>query len=900
MRTINLLFIFAWVILAMGCTPSSSENKKSTANSIVVDPKLTAPIIANSDNIIYLASTTSVTISWTSIYPRFYFKAQDMTDNKTVLSSDKLQAKTITIPVVAGHSYSISVNGADNANNKKTMSPADVLNFSVSKSEFSCTNGSQTALACTTANGVGSQTKTCNDNFYILSTCALVNCNAGYSVVNGVCSSSPSISTPTTSTCTGPLSQSCTIANGSGIQTRTCTNGVYSEFTSCGVANCNIGYTASAHSCVASNSGQITAAKSISYYGVTIHFSEFHSVGKFANGEPWVVGPVTVTGIDKPSLPINSPRTGGAMINPIPGGAQGFASSLVSTDAIPHVHGYKASLDVSLKYPFVVKAGDSLIVSRASETEPNSPNLVEVIIGLIVFDRAPPEGSFRPSLYGTDHKVRFNVSDIDWSVLQNLPPVPLTPTQEYIEADARLPALPWWEWGSNWDSTSTRPMANCGAGDGGGFRSNYGREVAAKWGNVALWLNTKNTQAVKRKTMIQTIQAGIDLHSYFDQGGVLYGSGGHQVGRKFLAILAAAALKDTRFIEHASNPTLLVEDVTTFFVQQSDVGRAVQGGAAAMYTQADVGMAEWGITHLWDPSKDDRRWRDGVPYRFAQWPNMNGHVLATDLMGLRGLWNHPAVFAYSERFEKAEPHAESFLGQMWNAYKPASDALRLFPVTITPNGGTFTSAQLVTMSTPENAEIRYTLDGSLPNESSLLYTAPIFIDSYKVFRAASFKTGRTHSGVTNTATFAYPMAMIPSSNWSLHFVDSEEAEGYSSTNAFDGNQNTFWHTEWRLKPTPPPHEIQINLGNSHKIDGFRYLPRQDSTTVGNVGKYEFYISNDGVNWGNPVAKGEFANTSIAKEVRVVPKSGQYIRFRGLTEANGWEYMNIAELGVSAQ
>lgn len=140
---------------------------------------------------------------------------------------------------------------------------------------------------------------------------------------------------------------------------------------------------------------------------------------------------------------------------------------------------------------------------------------------------------------------------------------------------------------------------------------------------------------------------------------------------------------------------------------------------------------------------------------------------------------------------------------------------------------------------------------------------------------------------------------IPSPNgWTLVSADSEDLLGYSAAHAFDGDPNTFWHTTWRNDTAaPPPHEIQINLGTSQTINGFRYLPRQDGWLSGTVGQFEFYVSTDGVNWGSPVAAGTFPCTHDLKEVRFAATSGQYIKLRGLTDSNGGLYMSVAELGL---
>ncbi|MDA8105735.1 MAG: putative Ig domain-containing protein [Nitrospiraceae bacterium] len=146
------------------------------------------------------------------------------------------------------------------------------------------------------------------------------------------------------------------------------------------------------------------------------------------------------------------------------------------------------------------------------------------------------------------------------------------------------------------------------------------------------------------------------------------------------------------------------------------------------------------------------------------------------------------------------------------------------------------------------------------------------------------------------------LTVIPHTNWSLKSVDSQErtCEDGAAVNSFDGNNATFWHTQWCGGNPPPPHEIQINLGASYSIGGFRYLPRQDGSANGRVGQYEFYVSSDGVNWGSAVAAGTFANTATEKEVRFTATAGRYVRLKALTEVNGNPWTSMAEINVLGQ
>ena len=130
-------------------------------------------------------------------------------------------------------------------------------------------------------------------------------------------------------------------------------------------------------------------------------------------------------------------------------------------------------------------------------------------------------------------------------------------------------------------------------------------------------------------------------------------------------------------------------------------------------------------------------------------------------------------------------------------------------------------------------------------------------------------------------------------------MDSQELIGSDGrgVNGFDGNTGTIWHTQYLNGAPAPPHEIQINLGSSANLNGFVYVPRQDGSSHGWIGQYEFYVSTDGVNWGSPVATGTFANTATAKQVSFAPKTGQYVRLRALSEVNGLPYTSMAELYV---
>ena len=131
-------------------------------------------------------------------------------------------------------------------------------------------------------------------------------------------------------------------------------------------------------------------------------------------------------------------------------------------------------------------------------------------------------------------------------------------------------------------------------------------------------------------------------------------------------------------------------------------------------------------------------------------------------------------------------------------------------------------------------------------------------------------------------------------------VDSEEtaSENGRGTNAVDGNPDTFWHTEWTDANPECPHEIIVQLTPPSTIKGFTYLPRQDEEENGTIRNYEFYVSDDGKDFGKPVKKGEFAPSKNKKTVTFdQPVKCSFFKLRALSEINDNAWTSAAEIGV---
>ena len=155
------------------------------------------------------------------------------------------------------------------------------------------------------------------------------------------------------------------------------------------------------------------------------------------------------------------------------------------------------------------------------------------------------------------------------------------------------------------------------------------------------------------------------------------------------------------------------------------------------------------------------------------------------------------------------------------------------------------------------------------------------------------------AATSNVAPVAAPMSKA-----ALKFirVDSEETAGEDGkgANAVDGDPATIWHTPWQDANPPCPHEIVIELTPPATIKGFTYLPRQDDSENGMIKGYEFYVSNDGQDFGQPVAKDEFADGKDLKTVPFNPQACRFIKLKALSEINGEAWTSAAEIGVVPQ
>lgn len=139
---------------------------------------------------------------------------------------------------------------------------------------------------------------------------------------------------------------------------------------------------------------------------------------------------------------------------------------------------------------------------------------------------------------------------------------------------------------------------------------------------------------------------------------------------------------------------------------------------------------------------------------------------------------------------------------------------------------------------------------------------------------------------------------ISKTSWKIHHVSSEEVaeDNGVAIHSIDGKEDTFWHSSWSVPDSPRhPHEIQVDMGQEYAVASFLYTPRQDKGS-GLIRRYRLYFSQDGINWGDPVAMGNWF--PYQTEISFTPIKARYFRFVAAGgESNRERHASIAELSV---
>jgi alpha-L-fucosidase len=197
---------------------------------------------------------------------------------------------------------------------------------------------------------------------------------------------------------------------------------------------------------------------------------------------------------------------------------------------------------------------------------------------------------------------------------------------------------------------------------------------------------------------------------------------------------------------------------------------------------------------------------------------------------------------------------------------------------------------LVSLSVPEErVQVFYTLDGKSPDNTSLLYSEPILVETPTQLKAVSFDP--------DTESFSSIIERrldIPKQNWTVVSVSSGNME--SAINLMDENPLTFWATESEVDT---PQEIALDLGKLYTLNGFTYWPNQERYPIGIITSYEFFSSTDGKRW-TKLATGEFdniVNSRVEQQIYFEPIEARYIKLRAAKTSEDGFQASFGEIGI---
>lgn len=136
---------------------------------------------------------------------------------------------------------------------------------------------------------------------------------------------------------------------------------------------------------------------------------------------------------------------------------------------------------------------------------------------------------------------------------------------------------------------------------------------------------------------------------------------------------------------------------------------------------------------------------------------------------------------------------------------------------------------------------------------------------------------------------------IPTDKWTVVSATGKDVK--NARLAVDGKKKTHW----RSKGGKFPKQITVDLKQTVKIAGFRYLPIQGDDKAGTVYNYKFYVSNDGKNWTECSCSGEFSNIMHNPILQIVEfgktYEARYFRFEALSEIDSRDFVTVGELGL---
>lgn len=369
-------------------------------------------------------------------------------------------------------------------------------------------------------------------------------------------------------------------------------------------------------------------------------FSSAVQSGKFANGDSWVVGPVTITVI----TPSYNGKNHGFEVNPVSTVSQGFDErfSLFDPSLVPSL-------------PYLAQPGESIV--KSISIDPSNAHCrpcIQRVAVLTVLSEPPANNGatiFRPPYFGTE-KPLYSTDDLNFSLLPGYVATASALTfdqvasqYQYVQLDHKI----------GWGARYMHPVESM---------PDYGADIALKNTRAGMTLMLQGTDAEKKQAVINYINNGIDIY-HMMKGGVSWPSnGGHAAGRKLPAIMAAVLLENNTMKNDLTNISSATFGETGGVYHSS---KADNGNGKVLWGQTtSTERRYWESFVLDNGSRTDRdpyQEIDGgrlIDYQICcttiVWENI---VTALELMpSLKPVFNFPNLKTYTDRWMASGFHTQ--------------------------------------------------------------------------------------------------------------------------------------------------------------------------------------------------------------------------------------------------
>ncbi len=407
-------------------------------------------------------------------------------------------------------------------------------------------------------------------------------------------------------------------------------------------------------------------AGSVKRHEITWTFDKKYQVGRFVNGDPWVLGPVTIKSV----APGWDGEVNGTQVDPPVATRQGFRTD----------HKFFPQYKEELRATFPLKLEGTRSVVSTIGMKPartgGAYEALETASVLTVVEEAPSKDAFRPP-YVKGLKPIFTVSQIKWDRLPTL----------------RAP--------KGFKLPKKNPMARLWM-DHSGQKGNANGTIHPRKNMEPYYFFLDQSQMAvavlvdssRRKELLYSyMQYGIDCyHISLTNEDAWRAYGGFGNGRKW-PILFTGILLDNKEMMNPPKTAKTTFARTDTVDKFGEDGHTYYGKPTDEYPKGkplwgqDGPPGHWFGNHdLRDPEGklDPEKLPKGGTYRFVCSRGWAGAALAARLMGAMDLWDHPAYFDYVDRWIKEEAPKDKKehysygpppIKVMWLKYRPGADRI---------------------------------------------------------------------------------------------------------------------------------------------------------------------------------------------------------------------------------